>query len=150
MAIICVYIERIRLLIDLRPDIWADFQLLSIVVNCQELMPNLGGGIKNDPHVHFLGVNEAWQIVVGGLVESDGLIFQRSLKFGRLIRDIHFEQEELFRILLLAIGQLALDVIHSNVLILSSIDLHGEILFLGNWVDLPLIFDQPNGGLRPN
>jgi hypothetical protein len=132
MAIICVYGECVRLLIELRPDIWADFQLLSIVENCQELMPNLGGCIENDPHVHFLGVNEAWQIVVGGLVESDGLIFQRSLEVGCLIRDIHFEQEELFGLLLLAIRQLALDVINSNVLIQSSIDLHGEILFIGS------------------
>jgi hypothetical protein len=132
MAIICVYGECVRLLIEVRPDIWSDSQLLSIVDNFEKLIANLGEGRENYPHVHFLGVFKAWQVVVGGLVESDGLIFQRSLEVGYLIRNGHFEQEELFGILLLAIRQLALDVIHSNVLIQSSIDLHGEILFLGN------------------
>lgn len=132
MAIIWPYVEGVRLLIDVRPFIWSDSQLLSIVNNFEELIANLGVGLENDPHVHVLGVYEAWQIVVDGLVEPDGLVFQWSHKVGCLIRDFHFELEELFGILLLAIPQLALDFIHSNVLIPSSFDLHCEILLIGS------------------
>ena len=132
MAIIWPYVEGVRLLIDVRPFIWSDSQLLSIVDNFEELIANLGVGPENDPHVHVLGVYEAWQLVVDGLVEPDRLVFQRSHKVGCLIRDGHFELEEIFGIVILAIRQLALDVIHSNELIPSSFYLHGEILFIGS------------------
>jgi len=132
MAIIWPYVEGVRLLIDVRPFIWSDSQLLSIVDNFEELIANLGVGPENDPHVHVLWVYEAWQLVVDGLVEPDRLVFQRSHKVGCLIRDGHFELEEIFGIVILAIRQLALDVIHSNELIPSSFYLHGEILFIGS------------------
>ena len=85
------------------PDIWSYPQLLSIVDNCEELMTDLRVCIKSDPHIHVLGVYEAWQLVVSGLVEPDDLVFQGSHEVGFLIRDCHFELEEIFRILLLAI-----------------------------------------------
>jgi hypothetical protein len=103
MAIIWAYVEGVRLIFEVVPDIWSYPQLLSIVDNCEELMPNFGVGIYNDPHVHVFGVYEVWQVIVGGLVEPDDLIFQGSQKVGFLICDGHFEREEIFRILLLAI-----------------------------------------------
>ena len=132
MAIIWAYVEGVRLIADVRPVIWPDSQLLSIIDNCEELMAYLGLGLDNDPHIHVLGVYEAWQVVVGGLVESDSLVSQRIHEVWCLIRDGHVELEKLFGILLLAICQLALDAINSNELIRISFDLHGEILFLGS------------------
>ena len=150
MAIIWANVEGVRLIFEVVPDIWSYLQLLSIVDNCEKIVAYFGVGIETYPHIHVLGVYEAWQLVVGGLVEPDYLVFQGSQKVGFLIRDGHFEREEMFRLLLLAIRKLAFDVIHSNVPIPSSFDLHYEILFFGICVDLPLICDQAGGGVvRP-